>query len=89
MKLEIVLHKKYRKDLKIILKRGYEMSLLVEVLDLLQNGIPLPPKYKDHPLIGEYKDFRDCHIEPDWILIYRTDEQFLYLARTGTHSDLF
>ena len=65
--------------------------MLEEVIEILANGQSLPEKYKDHNLIGDYADCRECHITPDWLLIYKTskDELILYLTRTGTHSDLF
>jgi mRNA interferase YafQ len=65
------------------------MAKLREVILLLIEGSPLPPRYKDHPLAGEWKHFRDCHIEPDWLLIYKIVGDDLHLVRTGTHSDLF
>jgi len=82
---------KFQKDLKLVEKRGYNLSLLAEVVALLAKGEPLPEKYLDHPLKGNYKDCRECHITPDWLLVYRKKEDtlFLYLTRTGTHSDLF
>ncbi|MCL1883855.1 MAG: type II toxin-antitoxin system YafQ family toxin [Defluviitaleaceae bacterium] len=82
---------KFQKDLKRAEKRGYNLSLLTEVVTLLSKGEPLPEKYHDHPLKGNYKDCRECHITPDWLLIYRKKDDilFLYLTRTGTHSDLF
>ena len=72
-------------------KRGYDLSLLTDILKLLANGEPLPQKNKDHNLSGNYKGCSECHITPDWILIYEVsdDELILYLTRTGTHSDLF
>lgn len=82
---------KFQKDLKKAQKRGYDISLLTIVLNILANGETLPAKYKDHYLIGNYKGCRECHITPDWLLIYEIldDELILYLTRTGTHSDLF
>lgn len=82
---------KFQKDLKRIQKRGYDLSLLTEVINMLAEGMPLPKKNRDHPLIGNYKGCRECHITPDWLLIYEVngDDLFLYLTRTGTHSDLF
>lgn len=67
------------------------MHLLEEVIEILASGNPLPEKYQDHSLNGNYKDCRECHITPDWLLIYqiRKKELILYLTRTGTHSDLF
>lgn len=80
----------FSKDLKRIKKRGYDLSLMSEVVNRLQEGKPLPEKYKDHALTGNWKGFRDCHIQPDWILVYRVhqDKLLLVLSRTGTHSDL-
>ena len=82
---------KFQKDLKKVQKRGYDISLLTTVLNILANGEALPQKYKDHNLSGNYKGCRECHITPDWLLIYEIldDELILYLTRTGTHSDLF
>jgi len=65
------------------------MSKLREVVSLLAEGNPLPPRYKDHPLAGEWRHHRDCHLEPDWLLIYKIDREDAYLVRTGRHSDLF
>lgn len=89
--LKIKYEKSFKKDYKQIEKRGYNTKKFVEVLELLKNEIPLPIKYKDHKLNGDYKGFRECHIEPDWLLIYKVieDELILILTRTGTHSDLF
>ena len=82
---------KFQKDLKRIEKRGYNISLLTEVIKKLASGEQLPEKNKDHNLLGEYSGCRECHIAPDWLLIYEIadDELILYLTRTGTHSDLF
>ena len=81
----------FKKDFKRIVKRGYNIKLLEDVIELLANGEALPEKYKDHSLIGDYADCRECHITPDWLLIYKINdiELILYLTRTGTHSDLF
>lgn len=82
---------KFQKDLKRIQKRGYDITLLKDILNLLVNGKVLPIKYKDHNLSGNFKGCRECHITPDWLLIYEISENelILYLTRTGTHSDLF
>jgi len=90
-KYNIVLTSMFRKDLKLAKKRGYDLDLLNNVVDILSCGLQLDEKYKDHNLIGNYKGCRKCHILPDWILIYEIvdDELILYLTRTGTHSDLF
>lgn len=81
----------FKKDYKRIVKRGYDIRLFETVIDILANEKPLPPKYKDHDLAGNFKGFRECHITPDWLLIYQVDGQelILYLTRTGSHSDLF
>lgn len=88
---KIVATGRFKKDLKLANKRGYNLSLLSEVVDMLALGEPLPLKYKDHSLIGDYAGCRECHITPDWLLIYEIEEEeiILYLTRTGTHSDLF
>ena len=70
-------------------KRGKDMAKLRTVLSLLINAEPLPAALKDHPLTGDWSGYRDCHIEPDWLLIYKVDGDALMLERTGTHSDLF
>ena len=81
----------FKKDFKRILKRGYDVHLLETVIGLLAEEKPLPEKYRDHNLTGEFKGCRECHITPDWLLIYQISqsELILYLTRTGTHSDLF
>ena len=80
----------FKKDYKLAKKRGYDISLLEEVIDKLLREIPLEEKYKDHALIGNYLGFRECHIQSDWLLIYAInhDELILTVSRTGTHSDL-
>ena len=90
-KYGIVLTSMFKKDLKLAKKRGYDLSLLNDVITKLQNGEKLPEKYKDHSLVGNYNDCRECHITPDWLLIYEDSDRelILYLTRTGTHSDLF
>ena len=82
---------KFRKDYKLAKKRGLDINLLEQVIDLLLEEKPLDKKYKDHPLTGNYIGFRECHIQPDWLLIYAVDQGQLVLtaSRTGTHSDLF
>ncbi len=81
----------FKKDFKRIVRRGYDIRLLEKTIEILANGDSLPQKYKDRSLTGDYADFRECHITPDWLLIYRisNNELILYLTRTGTHSDLF
>ena len=81
----------FKKDFKRIVRRGYDVRLLEEVIELLANGRTLPEKYRDHNLTGNYADCRECHITSDWLLIYKISdhELVLYLTRTGSHSDLF
>ena len=70
-------------------KRGKDLAKLKDIVTKLARGKTLPPKNKDHALIGSWKPARDCHIEPDWLLVYTTDDDSLRLERTGSHSDLF
>ena len=89
--LEVKFTSKFKKDYKLIKKRGMNINLLKEIVGKLANNIPLEEKYKDHELTGNYKGFRECYIQPDWLLIYliEDDKLTLTLTRTGTHSDLF
>lgn len=82
---------KFQRDLKRIQKRGYDISLLTEIIKKLANGEALSEKNRDHNLSGDYSCCRECHITPDWLLVYEIDngELILYLTRTGSHSDLF
>lgn len=82
---------RFEKDVKLAAKRGYKIDLLTAVIKTLAAGETLAESYKDHPLKGKYSGCRECHITPDWLLIYEiaNDELILYLTRTGTHSDLF
>lgn len=82
---------RFQKDLKRMQRRGYDISLLTDVIKRLANGEQLPEKNRDHNLSGDYMGCRECHITPDWLLIYEIDngELILYLTRTGSHSDLF
>lgn len=91
MKYQIIMSSKFKKDYKLLLKRGHNMDLLREVISILSNGEQLNEKYKDHALMGEYIGYRECHITTDWLLIYRIEKNILILAltRTGSHSDLF
>lgn len=90
-KYEVIFTTIFKKDYKLAKKRGYDMDLLKQVIEQLANGETLPEKYKDHALSGNYKGFRECHIKPDWLLIYQrvAEELVLFLTRTGSHSDLF
>lgn len=81
----------FRKDLKKAKKRGLDLNLMDKVVTALQCGEPLPEKNKDHALTGNWIGHRECHIQPDWLLVYQIEGEqlILFLARTGTHSDLF
>ena len=81
--------RQFKRDIKRQVGRGKRIDKLKALIELLHAGKPLPRKYKDQPLAGEWVGHRDCHVEPDWILIYRILEDELRLERTGTHSDLF
>lgn len=89
--LKIVTSKKFLKDLRVAKNRGFDLEQLNLVVTKLANKIALEPKYNDHALLGKYHDFRECHIKPDWLLIYSIDDEELelFLFRNGTHSDLF
>ncbi|MBQ6152072.1 MAG: type II toxin-antitoxin system YafQ family toxin [Mogibacterium sp.] len=89
--LTLVTSAKFRKDYKRVKKRGYDLSLLSDVIDTLLREEDLDPRYKDHALTGNYIGFRECHIQSDWLLIYAISKSELILtaSRTGTHSDLF
>lgn len=91
MMLELVTTSQFRKDYKRVKKRGYDMSLLETVIDTLLAEKSLAQRYRDHSLTGNYSGFRECHILPDWLLIYAVDKGHLLLtaSRTGSHSDLF
>ncbi len=81
--------KQFKQDLKRVTKRGKSREKLIELLRYFEKGEKLPEKYRDHRLGGNWAGRRDCHIEPDWILIYQVAEDSIILERTGTHSDLF
>lgn len=89
--LKIKYHISFKKDYKKIIKRGYNIKLIEDIIQKLARGEQLSEKNKDHPLSGDYIGCRECHITPDWLLIYEINkgELILYLTRTGTHGDLF
>ena len=91
MKYELVLTGKFKKGLKLAKKRGLNIKLLDDIVEKLLNGIPLEEKHRDHELKGKYKGFRECHIQPNWLLIYllENDVLTLTLVDIGTHADLF
>ena len=89
----IVSTNQFKKDLRLALKRNLPEAEIAEVIDMLAKDIPLPIYYRDHELKGDYKGARECHIRPDWLLIYEksdtNDLKIITLIRTGSHSDLF
>lgn len=89
-KYKITYKKSFRRQYKLLQKRKYDMSLLDNVILMLANGESLPPEYLDHPLKGDKRGYRDCHIQNDWVLIYKIDKDVLtlILSETGTHSDI-
>lgn len=89
--LELVTTGQFRKDYKRVKKRGYDIELLEKVIDDLLQEKPLAEHYRDHGLVGNYLGFRECHILPDWLLVYAVNKKQLILtaSRTGTHADLF
>lgn len=89
--LKIRYSNQFKKDYKLIKKRGYNIEKLKEVINLLVQDKRLPVEYREHYLTGNYKGFKECHIGPDWLLIYKTENELLTLTvlRTGSHSDLF
>ena len=91
MKYEVQFTNQFKRDLKLAKKQNKNLDKLFEVIDVLANGGTLDEKYRDHDLSGNYKGTRECHIEPDWLLVYKVyrDTLILKLIRTGSHSDLF
>lgn len=87
--LDVRYSSKFKKDFKTCSKRQYKMDLLQQIIDILRIPDTLPSKNSDHNLSGNYIGYRECHITPDWLLIYRQDNNELLLYRTGTHADLF
>ena len=91
MKYEIQRTSQFKRDYKLAVKRGCNTELLKQVITLLADGKELPPENRDHSLLGNYSDYRECLIQPDWLLIYKITDSLMLLTleRTGTHSDLF
>lgn len=89
--LNVVWTSQFKREYKIAKKRGLKMALLNEIIEKLANHEDLPPNNRDHALTGSYRGFRECHIQPDWLLIYRIEDDILVLtlSRTGSHTDLF
>lgn len=88
---QVIYTKRMKKDVRLMKKRGKNISKLIAILDLLKTGEPLPEQYSDHQLEGSLNAFRECHIENDWLLVYQIvkDELILFATATGTHSDIF
>lgn len=91
MRYNITATVQFEKDVKLSKKRGLDINLLFQIVDKLALNEPLPAKYKDHALKGEFAGKRECHIMPNWLLVYKKEDtlQLLKLVRTGTHADLF
>ena len=91
MELKVKYSSRFKRGLNLAVKRGLDISILEEVVEKLKARRPLDVKYKDHPLSGNYKGYRECHIQPDWLLIYLIEDDILTLTLvdTGTHADLF
>lgn len=87
--LELITQMQFEKDSKKYKKRGKDMARLEIVIEFLQQEKPLPPKYRNHKLQGNWKGYWECHIEPDWLLVYKKNETELILVAMGSHSDLF
>lgn len=87
--LKLIYTNSFEKDIKIAIKRGKDLRKLKKLIELLSTKSPLPIKYRDHNLIGNFIGRRECHIEPDWLLIYKINKDSIIFERTGTHSDLF
>lgn len=91
MELKVKYSGRFRRGLRLAVKRGLDISLLEEIVEKLRVRAVLDAKYKDHALSGKYKGYRECHIQPDWLLIYLVEDDILTLTLvdTGTHADLF
>ncbi len=91
MRLKVKYSSRFKKGLRLAAKRRLDISLLEEVVEKLQDRVPLEAKYNDHPLSGNFKGYRECHIQPNWLLVYLIEDEILTLTLidTGTHADLF
>ena len=89
--LDVYFSAKFRRDYKRIQKQGKDVNQLLKIVDILAAEQPLDPKYRDHVMTGDFIGHRECHIEPDWLLVYKVEQDalLLTLTRTGSHSDLF
>lgn len=86
---EILRKNQFKKDVKRIIKQGKNLEELENILSMLIEGETISGKYKDHPLTGDYNEFRELHIKPDWLLVYKIEGEILILVRTGSHAELF
>ncbi|MCL4860650.1 MAG: type II toxin-antitoxin system YafQ family toxin [Caldilineaceae bacterium] len=89
MPLSIRQSTRFRRDVKRLLRQGVDLSRLEGVIETLVTSNPLDARYRDHPLVGNWKGYRECHLQPDWLLIYRIEGDELQLVRTGSHAELF
>lgn len=89
MERKVIFSNRFVKEYSLMLKRGKDLDKMKNIIRLLEVGDSVPNRYRDHKLIGEYQGSRELHIEPDWLLIYKTTKNEVILERTGTHSDLF
>ena len=89
MTREVYQTKAFKRDIRKMVKRAKNLEKLYAVIELLAEGTRLPTKYRDHNLTGNWQGCRECHVEPDWLLIYEINDNSLFLERTGSHSDLF
>lgn len=87
--LNVIFTNQFKKDYKLCQKRGYNMTLIKSIIQTLSIPESLHPKHREHILSGNYANKKECHIQPDWLLVYQTTDDELILHRTGTHSDLF
>ena len=85
---DLIFKNKFRKDVERIQRTGRDMSRLAEAIDLFAEGKPMPPNNRDHQLVGNFKDYRECHLGGDWLLLYPFTDTTVILVRTGSHSDL-
>jgi mRNA interferase YafQ len=89
MRSEAIFRKQFRKDLERIKRLGRDTARLLEIIELLTSHHPLPPNYRDHQLTGNLKDYRECHLGGDWLLVYQLSDDTVTFIRTGSHSELF
>ncbi len=87
--MKVEYSKQFRKEYRVATKRNKDMQLIHHVIDMLMAGQTLHAKYRDHAMTGPFLGYRECHIEPDWLLVYKIQGDILFLHRTGSHSDLF